>query len=109
MTFFRNIEPKGKTLTKIEGGKVDTSLSQNIFIFMEKDIFQVPESNSVYELLKPEYERKTKEYKQLSEWVKDHQKAGYDVTTYFENENIRIYHLQTSKDDSLFLKNFWGH
>ena len=31
------------------------------------------------------------------------------LRTYFENENIRIYHLQTSKDDSLFLKNFWGH
>jgi hypothetical protein len=107
--FLQKYEPKGKTLTNIEGGNVDTSLSQNIFIFMEKNIFQVPESNSAYELLKPEYERRTKEYKQLSEWMKDHQKAGYDVTTYFENENIRIYHLQTSKDDSLFLKNFWGH
>ncbi|GGA19985.1 hypothetical protein [Psychrobacillus lasiicapitis] len=107
--FLQKYQPEGEALTSIEDGKVDTNLSQNIFIFMEKDVFEVSESNSVYALLKPEYERRAREYTQLSEWMNIHHRAGYEVTTYFENENIRVYHLQTSEDDSLLLKNIWGH
>jgi len=107
--FLQNYRPDGKALTRRDDGTIDTNLSPHIFIFMEKKLFQVSESNSVYELLKPEYERKVTEYKQLSEWMKVHEQSGFEVETYFENENIRVYHLQTSEEDSLLIKNMWGH
>ncbi|MBW9234221.1 hypothetical protein JQK62_18510, partial [Leptospira santarosai] len=60
--FLQNYRPEREGLTSRKDGIVDKNLSQNIFIFMEKTIFQVSESNSVYELLKPEYERRKNEY-----------------------------------------------
>jgi len=106
--FLQNYRPEGEGLTRRDEGRVDKNLSQNIFIFMEKNVFRVSESNSVYELLEPEYERRMGEYKQLTEWMSIHKKAGYEVSTYFENENIQVYHLQLTSDDSL-IKNIWGH
>ena len=106
--FLRDYRPEREALTRKSDGHIDVNVAKDVFIFMEKDIFQVAESNSVYELLKPDYERREREFKQLAKWIKSHKEAGYPVTTYFENENIRIYHLQTATVDPLLLKNSWN-
>lgn len=105
--FLQTYQPEGEGLIKREDGVADKNISPNIFIFIEKDIFQVSESNSVYVLLKPEYERRKREYQQLNDWMTIHEKAGNKVTTYFDNDSIRIYHLQVSTDYSSLLENIW--
>jgi len=105
--FLQTYEAEGETLTRIDNGRIDRNLTQHVLIFMEKNVFQVSETNSVYELLEPEYVRRAKEYKQLNDWIKAHEAGGNDVTTYFENENIRVYYLQNSIEDPLSIKNMW--
>jgi len=106
--FLHDNQPEEEVLTRKGRGKMDINAVKDVFIFMEKDVFQVSESTSVYELLKPEYERRIEEYQQLAEWIKSYQQAGFSVATYFENESIRVYHLQTTKDDPRLLKNSWS-
>ncbi|WP_075619603.1 hypothetical protein [Paenisporosarcina indica] len=105
--FLQTYQSDGDTLTRRDDGKVDRNLTQHVFVFMEKNVFQLSETNSVYELLEPEYKRRIGEYEQLNEWIKAHQAFGNEVTTYYENENIRVYYLQTMIDDPLSIKNMW--
>lgn len=106
--FLQLYRPDREALTRMGAGSIDDSVAQDVFIFMEKNLFQVAESNSVYELLKPEYARRNQEYTQLAEWMKMHKEAGFNVKTFFENENIRIYHLKIPIEDPLLLKNSWN-
>ncbi|MDP4084996.1 MAG: hypothetical protein Q8934_10335 [Bacillota bacterium] len=92
--FLKSYTPKGENVTKKSNGRVDSNIPANIFIFQEKRIYKVSKSNSIYQLLKPKYDQRKKEYKQLTAWVNSHKKAGYKVNIYFEDKNIIIYYLQ---------------
>ena len=105
--FLQTYQPTGEPLTRRDNGKVDGNLSQNIFIFMEKNVFKVSETNSIYELLAPEYVRRDEEYKKIDEWMDDYRAGGNEVKIYYENEDIRVYYLQTSIEDPLLIKNMW--
>lgn len=97
--FLKQYDPKGEALTKVSHGIIDRNIPPNIFIFQEKKIFQVSKTNTIYEILAPQYERRKKEYKQLSEWIKTHKESGFSVKTFYENENIRVYQLEMPKED----------
>lgn len=81
-------------LYKAEEKLVKKELAQDIFIFKEKNIFQVNQSNDIYTRLAPIYERRKEEYDALEEWISVKQDAGSDLTIYFENENIQVFHYR---------------
>jgi uncharacterized protein YihD (DUF1040 family) len=105
--FLESYDPKEATLTKRSNGIKDENLPSDIFVFQEKRIFKVLETNSIYTLLEPQYERRLVEYKQLDKWMKIHNDAGFKVESYFENDNIIVYHLQTRKTGSDLKGKVW--
>lgn len=90
----------------IDGEKNLTS--RDVFIYYQKEIFKLDETYSIYSIMKPEYEQREKEMKRLDQWIQMHQKVNKDLSIWYEDDKLRIYHIHQPEDEKDRLVQIWG-
>ncbi|HZG58489.1 hypothetical protein [Paenibacillus sp.] len=101
-------DPRKPHLTKFGEEKRDKEVTENVFIYVEKQLFRVEETNSIYSLKEADYERWERETKAVEEWVRIHKEAGHPVEVYYEDEVLKIYHLRYVPTREEIMETIWG-
>lgn len=94
--FIKQYDPKREALTKYGELKPNKNLAPDIFLFLEKQMFKVSESNSIYPILLPEYRQREKDYIALQQWLNHHKSNFFPVDVYYEDSDIIIYHFKVN-------------
>lgn len=92
--FLEQYDPKREALTKNGQFRPDVNLAPDIFLLVEKEMFKVSKSNSIYPLLEPEYKQRELDNQKLIGWINLYKTSSFPVNVYYEDENIIIYHLE---------------
>jgi hypothetical protein len=80
----------------------------DIYIFREKNIFKVSETNSIYSSQINTYKRREQEMKELEVWIQRYKAAGNPITTFYEDENLKIYHIHRTVSKEEKNNKIWG-
>jgi hypothetical protein len=92
--FIKQYDPNREALTKNGEMKPDENLAPDIFLFVEKQMFKVSESNSIYPILVHEYRQREKDYEELQQWLNQHKSNSFPVEVFYEDSKVIIYHLK---------------
>jgi len=101
-------DPSKPFLTKWNEAEPDKNIPNDIFIYLEKDVFRVEESNTIYSLLEATYERREAEMTKLREWLRTHQKEQQDMKLYYEDDNLAVYWLHREPTREEVYELIWG-
>jgi len=101
-------DPKHTPLTKKGEEASDPFVPVDIFIYQEKNVFQVEKTNNIYQLLAETYEQRKQENAALKQWIDTYRAYHNDLEIFYEDENLRIYHLHRPDDPEKNLVKIWG-
>ncbi|HZG78490.1 MAG TPA: hypothetical protein VEZ72_21730, partial [Paenibacillus sp.] len=101
-------DPKKEHLTLFGETKPDKNVPNDIFLYVEKQVFRVEETNSIYPLKEPDYARYEQEAAQIEEWVQVHMEAGHPVEVYYEDEILKVYRLHREETRQEIMERIWG-
>jgi len=106
--FLANYDPQKFHLTKFGEDAPDKNVTNDVFLYVEKRIFRVEESNSIYPIKEPDYVRFEEEAARVERWVQLHKEAGHPVEVYYEDEVLKIYHLHREPTRQEVMETIWG-
>ncbi|MGZ4030730.1 MAG: hypothetical protein ACXVDJ_00980 [Tumebacillaceae bacterium] len=86
----------------------DPNVPFDVYIYEEKHVFEVSKSNSIYDKLKDEYADRAKEQAELAKWIATYKQHHNDLQVYFEDANLRIYHIHRTEDEDHKQEQIWG-
>lgn len=95
-------------LTRKYASAPDPKIPHDIFIYNEKKVFEVSPDNSVYPLEKPFYEQYKRENAELQQWMDTYQAVHGQVDIFYEDDNLRIYHIVQPEGFESKQKRIWG-
>jgi hypothetical protein len=104
--FINTYDPAEKSLTKIGETKPNEYLPPHVFILLEKNIFKVSNTNSIYSILEPKYKQRQQDFTKLTNWLNEHKAKGFKVKTFYEDANIIIYYLEVESSQEESIKNY---
>jgi len=78
-----------------------------IFIFYDKKIFKVDKTNSIYEIMGPQYEQREKDNAEIVKWMAQCIKTHKEVEIFFDNDELRIYQIHIPRDLEKKFKRIW--
>lgn len=100
-------------LTKY-GEKKHADVAADIFIFYEKRVFQVDQSESrIYSIEEPKYQRYAQQYQSLQQWIQI-SKASIpkgDFSVFYDDHDLTIYHLhrhESEEDRKDIVRKIWS-
>lgn len=82
-------DPKKSKLTKSVDGKEEPLVAKDIFIVKQKRIFEVN-----MKVMEPILAKRVLNYKNLETWVTTYKEKHNNLTIYYEDDYIVIYHIQ---------------
>ena len=103
-----NYDPAKAHLTKRGENEIDGGVPDDVFIYVEKTIFKVEETNSIFPLRAEHYVRWEQETKDVQAWVDAHRDAGHPVEVYHEDERLIVYHLHREPTREEMMQRIWG-
>ncbi len=86
-------------------------VADDIYIFYEKNMYQVSQSNSIYSIEKVNYDEYKKEYADLDIWIQEYKKAhqsDHTFSVFYEDDNLTIYHLHHDIPESDIINTIWS-
>jgi hypothetical protein len=104
----RDYDPKKPHLTKYGEDGPDKNVANDVFLYIEKTIFQVEETNSIYPLKAADYARWERETEQVRAWVDEHRRGGHPVEVYYEDDKLLVYHLHREPTREEIMDKIWG-
>jgi hypothetical protein len=97
-SLIQEYDPTKPPLTKY-GETKHAEVAADIFIFYEKNIFKVKQSEGIYEIEGPKYARYAQEYPMLQDWLQKFKVANPKAfSVFYEDDNLIIYHLHREED-----------
>jgi len=103
-----NYDPRFKFLTRYGAMSYDRNISNDVFIYEEKNVFRVPRDNAIYRLEEPEYERRELEMDRLREWIAAYKQANGGIDIFYEDANLRIYHINRPVTREEMMDRIWN-
>jgi len=101
--FLKWYNPEERRLIKRVDGSAEVLSAEDIFIFYEKNMFR-PEPPEMEHILA----RREAEYRELRQWLDKYQAAHDNMSLYFEDENIQVYHIHQPKTREEIFREIWG-
>lgn len=86
-------DPVDAPITRIGDAARSLDIAPDIFIFYQKNIFELPPSNSVYSVMEPKYKERKAERVLLQDWLNKCIAAHHDVTVFYQDKNLIVFHL----------------
>lgn len=84
------------------------NIGEHIFIYQQKNIFEVSETNSIYSIEKPKYDKMKTDGEAMKQWLEKFSAAGASYRTFFEDQNIRILYIYNKAYEGQEKKKLWG-
>lgn len=106
--FLQKYDPEQYPLVSMdEEGHVGNP-TEHIYIYYQKNIYQLSESLSIYTLMEPIYEQRKQEMERLDEWLRQHKQVNPDLSIFYEDENLRIYYIHQPISKQQQVERIWG-
>lgn len=107
-TFLNRYDSDQWPLTKMGASNYDRDIPQDIFIYYQKSIFKVSETNAIYPIMKPEYDQRNIDLRGLERWIERHEKVNPNLEIWYEDAQLRIYHIHQPIDEKEQREQIWG-
>lgn len=101
-------DPQKPALTKYGESAADKTIPEDIFIFIDREIFKVDPANSIYPLMAPGYENREMLSVGLEEWVERYSGTRKDIPIFYDSEELRVYHLHIPRVKEEKFRELWG-
>lgn len=98
----KDYNPEAKDLTKWGQDKPDSNVPPDIFINSQKKVFR-----TVFQNLKGRYDRQEKEEEEFKVWLHKYQTTHDNINVFYEDDNIRIYHINQLSSNGYQIKGIW--
>ncbi|UOF89035.1 hypothetical protein LSG31_13995 [Fodinisporobacter ferrooxydans] len=108
-TLLKDYDPSQPGLTRFGQMKRDRNIPNNIYIYEEKNVFQVSKHNSIYPVLEKEYKKREQEMAQLKKWIHTYETHNKDLQTFYDDPNLRIYSIHVPETKQERQRKIWGH
>jgi hypothetical protein len=106
--FITEFDPKYEALTRRGETGPDETIPPYIYILVEKNLFKVAKSNSIYSLLEPKYNERLSSYRKFGNWLDEHLKHNHRATVFYEDRNIIIYRLISEAAKERLDRTIWS-
>lgn len=106
--FLSTYDPTKPPLTKVDANKPDRNIPPDVFVFQQKNVFEVSKNNSIYSLMAPKYEQRKKDDRMFSQWIKKYKAHHYSYSVFYNGKHLIVYHfkrVQTKKEQE---ETIWG-
>ena len=84
------------------------NIGEHIFIYQQKNIFEVSKRNSIYIVEEPIYEKEKIHREAVEKWLALYEASGGTYEVYYEDENLRIIYIYNKAYEGLEKKKLWG-
>ncbi|BAU29711.1 hypothetical protein DFP93_10688 [Aneurinibacillus soli] len=101
-------DPSRSILTRKGENKPDAGIANDIFIYNEKKVFELSKSHAIYPLLAEKYKQRKKDNEELRQWITTYQASHDNLQIFYEDENLRIYHLHKEEYPGKKQEQVWG-
>lgn len=93
--FLKMFNPKLPPLTQYGTNHIDRNIPIDVFIYVEKKIYEVHNISSIMNIETPIYHREEFNMKKLYLWIKEF-KSRYpnNLSVFYESKHLIVYHLQ---------------
>lgn len=95
--------PQKSKLVRNVNGKEVPLITNDLFIFYQKKLFKV----NMVEMQTILAER-VKEYANLKQWVQQYCKSHNNLSIYYQDDDVVVYHIHQPKSQSDTFKDIWG-
>jgi hypothetical protein len=85
-----------------------SKIGEHIFIYQQKNIFKVKESNSIYSVEEPKYIQMKTDEEAMEKWLETFKDSGGSYDVFFEDENIRFIHIYNKAYEDKNKEKLWG-
>jgi len=106
--FLDDYDPSKWPLTPYGQSAFNPNIPNDVFLFYQKEVFKVSETNSVYPLLASEYEQRETDKERLDLWIEEQRKVNPNLTIWSEDEHLRVYRLHRPMDQDEMFNQIWG-
>lgn len=106
--FLKKYDPLKWPLTELGATDYDRKIAKDIFVYYQKSVFRISDTIGIYALLEPIYEKREVEMQQLELWIKKHQTVNSNIAIWYEDEQLRIYHIRQPVDEKKLREQIWG-
>ncbi len=96
-------DPSTPKLFRKDGDPEEFLDNEDIFIYEEKELFRAE-----FESLQEIYERRESEYLKLKDWLYEYQKYHDNISVYYEDDVLRIWHIHQQKKAEEEKRRVWG-
>ena len=96
-------DPSTPKLFRKDGDPEEFLDNEDIFIYEEKELFRAE-----FESLQEIYERRESEYLKLKDWLYEYQKYHDNISVYYEDDVLRIWHIHQEKKAEEEKRRVWG-
>ena len=96
-------DPQNSKLVKMVDGKLSILADENLFILIQKKLFLVDQPEMV-----PILAQREKDYAELEQWVAKYKESHDNLSVYYQDDNIVIYHIHQPKSKADSFQEIWG-
>lgn len=100
--FLNDNNPEDKKISFVLNGKRVELNDQDIFIFLEKKVLRTD-----FENLQELYDEREKEILPLEKWIESYSKIHDNISVYYEDENITVYHIHQPLTRDEVINTIW--
>lgn len=83
-------------------------IGEHIFIYQQKNIFKVKESNSIYSVEEPKYLQMKTDEEAMNKWLETFKDCGGSYDVFYEDENIRFIYIHNKVYEDKDKEKLWG-
>ncbi|KEO81464.1 hypothetical protein [Tumebacillus flagellatus] len=106
--FLKNYDPSLPPITHVGWTEPDPNLSPDIFVYHEKQVFEVSKTNGIYTLLEKGYASRKEENQEFEAWLAKYTAANGKPDVYYEDQHLIIYRFHKAETEEEKQQKVWG-
>lgn len=97
--FVELFDPTKPTLTAYGQTGVDRQIAPYVFVFVQKQVFEIGKAQGIYSIEAPVYQQEKTVLKHFQHWLDIYRKHHQPITTFYQGRHVTVYlfHVQFSK------------
>ncbi|HET6872193.1 MAG TPA: hypothetical protein VFH42_04310, partial [Sporolactobacillaceae bacterium] len=106
-TFIKRYDPAKPSLTTYGTNGLDRNVPNEVYVFNEKKVYEVPKTLGFYSILKPEYEERIQSNQAFENWLNVYKAHSNKVDIYYQSKTLTVYHFHIPKKKRKAMVPFW--
>lgn len=102
-----NYDPTSIKITNKNGDKNGEISLPDIFLVYEKKMYRA-QVKAIEGIMNPIYDNRMKKYAGIAEWIKEYSAIHKNISVYYEDADLKIYHIHQEKSHKKIMQELWG-